>query len=263
MKSLVFLIGLVFLTNIFTSCKKDEKGGTPLSLPPQGSLVMDFKDFSQGGTDKSTNSEHDNKNWAVLNTSVWNFILASTLVIPVESFKEAFKHDPTEQPDGSWLWKYDITHSNNTYNAQLNGKLSGGNVKWEMRITKLGNYSEFLWFEGTSKADNTEGSWTLYKNPFDPVMFLDIVWHKTSESNADIKYTNVIPNDSANGSYIHYGITTNQPYNAYYDIYDIVNGNLLDINWNTITKEGRVKDSIYFGDSNFHYWNSDGNDSIQ
>ena len=53
------------------------------------------------------------------------------------------------------------------------------------------------------------------------------------------------------GDYIHYGITEDLVYDAFYDIYDNSADNLLKINYNTETREG----SIYYNDL-WHCWDN-------
>lgn len=50
-------------------------------------------------------------------------------------------------------------------------------------------------------------------------------------------------------------------FNRFYDIFNIENDNLLEINWNETDKNGRVKDPIKYGDDEWHCWDQDLQDS--
>ena len=132
-----------------------------------------------------------------------------------------------------------------------------------MYISKEGGYTDFLWFSGVSNLPLTEGTWTLNHDPNDPTPYIGVEWHRDlSVGTADIKYTNIVPGGSENGGYISYGITTETPYDAFYDIYNKGQDNHTDIEWNTTTLEGHVKDLRVFLDNDWHCWNSDLEDII-
>jgi len=103
----------------------------------------------------------------------------------------------------------------------------------------------------------TEGTWTVNRNPTQTNPFLRIDWHRNpSDSTGDLKYTNVIPSDAENGAYIFYGALATTGYDRFYHIYDIAQDNLAEIEWNYPDGNGRVKDQQYYGDSNWHCWNT-------
>ena len=55
------------------------------------------------------------------------------------------------------------------------------------------------------------------------------------------------------GSYISYGIVDNADYNAFYNVFGAEDQ--VTIEYNTETKEGRVKARGHFGDDDWHCWN--------
>ena len=86
--------------------------------------------------------------------------------------------------------------------------------------------------------------------------FLSIEWNRNVEQNtADIKYTNIMPGDAASGSYISYGKTNDDPYNRFYDIFGQQENRNINIEWNYENLFGRIKDSLHFGDPDWHCWN--------
>ena len=113
------------------------------------------------------------------------------------------------------------------------------------------------------KVNGTEGTWTLYRDtvtpyvPTNSIPYVGILWHRnTSDGTYDIKYTNIIPNGPENGGYITYGIINQTPYYAFYDIFNKGQVNLTEIKWNRTNKDGRVRDSLHFGDINWHCWDT-------
>ena len=103
---------------------------------------------------------------------------------------------------------------------------------WRMLLSKQGFYTDFEWFTGLSNLPATEGTWTLNQDPNNPNPFLLIEWNRNIQDNtADIDYTNIKPASAANGSYIHYGITNEVQYNAFYDIFSQSQNNHTDIEW--------------------------------
>jgi len=258
----VLPILLVFgVIGLIVSCE-DDKTTNPQdqapTIPPQSSMTINFDEFP----DTISSNDFDNQSvskrnwgWAAWNVAVWNSVLTLTLAVPVAAFNEALNHQPVEQPDGSWLWQYSVAVQEELITAKLYGKTVVEGVEWRMLLTKEGSYTDFEWFTGFSNLPATEGTWTLNKDPNLPSPFLFIEWHRnTEEGTADIKYTNIVPGVPENGSYIHYGKTNEVPHNRFYQIYGAEENRLIDIKWNYELYFGRVKDSIYFEDSNWHCW---------
>ena len=113
-------------------------------------------------------------------------------------------------------------------------------------------------YYGGSNLPATEGYWILKKNPSDPTDLLRIDWQRDlAEGTHDIKYTNIVPGGPENGGYIFHGVTTEEPYDLFCEIYNKGKDNHTYIKWSSITKEGQVKDGSHFGDSGWHCWDSE------
>jgi len=261
-----FFILVLFVSSIFFSCSDDEPNaptGQAPTIPPQTTFIMDFSDFPDTTSPAAfakllspDTLQRTNWGWAALNVGVWNIVLTITLVVPVAAFAEAFNHEPIQQPDESWLWTYDVTIGSIVHTAKLFGKSISDGVEWRMLLTKQGFYEDFEWYTGFSNLPLTEGTWTLNKDPNDPNPFLFIEWNRNPQQNtADIKYTNIVPGDPANGSYIYYGKTNGDPYNRFYDIFGQEENRAINIEWNYENLIGRVMDPLHFGDPDWHCWN--------
>ena len=264
-----FLSLLLVILTLTCSENSTEMEQVPLSLPPESTFLIDFSAFPERGgqplpkTGELFLQTHENWGWAATNVLVWNTILFVNLAIPVAAFQASFSQDPVQQPDGSWVWAYTFPVGPDTFSAELHGSLSGEGTHWDMYISKNDSYNHFLWYTGGADLAFTQGSWTIYKHPSEPVAYLGIEWHRSiSDSTADIKYTQLAVGDQPGGSYIHYGLTLDFPYNAYYDIFKQNVNNHVDIEWSRETKEGRVMDAQHFGDDVWHCWNENLDDIV-
>lgn len=256
MKKLLSLI-LIFIlaAGFFAGCKKDK--GDPPSLPPLGSMTIDFSNFmslKKSADIFSGQKGIENSNWEYAATvaGFWNIILTTTLAVPVAAFKLSIDQDPVYLDNRTWEWSYNVSAVGVTYKARLTGQIGASEVIWKMYVS--GSFAEFLWFEGTSKLDGTGGQWILYQSYEAQVALLQIDWTKTSSSIGTIKYT-YIKNDAYKNSYIEYGLTTGT-LDAYYKVqyYNGVKFSDVDIEWNTSTHNGRVKSPDYL-DGEWHSWN--------
>lgn len=265
-KIILSLSGMVFLIAMLltTGCNKKNDEPAP-NLPPQSSFLMDFSAFSN--PDDTLSASRDittfhNWGYSYANVVIWSTIIHVGLAVPVASFLESFNHEAVYHPDqNNWTWSYNVTVSLAVYEAELTGYLEADSVVWEMRITKGSEYSDFLWYYGKSAIDGTGGYWILQENPQNENPLLQIDWHHTSQDIADISYTNIRPGDGENGGYIFYGMT-NETLNRFYHIFNKGQDNLTEIEWSSVTHEGRVKDPIHFGDSDWHCWDTNLMDAV-
>lgn len=263
MKKVNILLCFVLLSTIviFDGCKKEkEKEPSAPEIPPSSTFFMDFETFPSTNRimQPDTHSTPDSSvvKHAIMNVAFWNFMVAITMYVPTLSFIEAFNHEGVHQDDGSWIWSYNFG-TNNIYTAALHAKLVSDSVNWEMYISRQNVYTDLLWYSGTSAFNGSGGYWILNKDENNPTPFIEIDWNRnTSDGTWDIKYTNIIPGDAGNGGYIYNGVTNSTTYDRFYDIYYIEKTNLIEIDWNSTTRVGQIKDSIKFGDTNWHCWNN-------
>jgi hypothetical protein len=263
---LKFFQSFFLIITLVIGCDKEtvtEPKEEPPTLPPIETFVMEYSDFQNSGSmTKSAQNQmilsKNNWGWSALNVAVWNTIITVGLAVPVAAYVNSFSDDtPERQEDGTWVWTKNYKILNVNYTAELQGKMDGDGVEWKMYISQENGSQEFLWFTGVSDHLAKEGSWVLYNNPNDPTFLLHIEWHRNyQEETADIKYINIVPDGPENGGYIYYSITKEAPYNAFYGIYNKGKNNHTNIEWSRTTKEGRVKDSLHFGDTDWHLWDS-------
>ncbi len=242
----------------------------PPSLPPLSSMMIDFSDFTLPGAslepgDPGLSTEelqsYGNWGWAVLNVAVWNTVIGVTLGVPVASFAEAFNYEPEEQPDGSWVWSYTFDVIQIRYMAELHGRLVREGFEWEMYISRKDGFDHFLWYSGLCDLFSEEGTWTFFKDPEEPVPFVEAEWHWDSNTDTgDLRFTNIEPGSPENGGYIAYEVNAPSvveiPYDAFYNIYNKGNENHTDIEWNQTSLEGHIRDPLHYQDNAWHCWDS-------
>jgi len=279
------LLILALLATFVTGCKgKEPETTTAPLIPPVYSFVIDFNDFTSeanasptsgsaasfvqqasfaSGSGNSYSSaqyaigSYQNWGFAAWNVGVWSAIIVVGLAVPVAAFVESFNHTPQQQTDYSWIWSYDVTVGGGVYTAELHGKFIDNGVRWEMYISKQGEYTDFLWYYGESNLPATEGFWILKNNPSDPTDLIRIDWERDlAEGTHEIKYTNIVPGGPENGGYILHGVRATGSYDRFFDLFNKGQDNYTYIEWNSTTKEGRVKDAKHFGDDEWHYWDS-------
>jgi hypothetical protein len=260
LKVYTYLIVVLVMLLSLSSCTKDEDTTEPKpapTIPPASTFAMDFNDFSNIDTTAyKSGLTYNNWGWAAWNTGVWNAILTITFAVPVASFYESFNHQGVWNPsEDKWIWSYNFMAGGVVHLAELKASLVIEGVKWEMYLSKTNSYNDFLWYHGISNLTNTEGEWHLNENPSSPGEIILIEWHRNSQgTEADIKYTNVKQGAPENGGYIFYGINISNPFDAFYNIYGASADNLLTIEWNRTTKNGRVMDEAHFGNTDWHCW---------
>lgn len=270
------LVAMVIVT--LNSCSNSDDVGTAPVLPPLSSMVINFNDFnnapSRSANEKST-TQSDINHWeyASVVVGIWNTALYTTVAIPVASFRTAFSHEAEYVGGTKWQWSYTVDGFTSQYTARLTGELAGSQVQWEMYITKSGidSFDEFLWFSGVSQTDGKSGYWLLNHSAAFPEDMLRIDWTVEGEEIGNIKYTyvrelnNERNTDQFKDSYIIYGLQDAE-LDAFYDVhaYDFINKAFVDTNieWNRTNYNGRVMSLNYFQDSEWHCWDTVGDNII-
>ena len=267
---------IVLAVALISACNEQEEDQTGdasgFVLPPAASMTMEFEAMpkSQNGlsaeiaTDSSELLKSSSYfNFAAFQVGGWSTLLRIHMTIPVAAFVESFRHRPVRQPDGSWVWSYSLTIGGLLHTAQLYGRIEDEQVFWDMYISKEGEYTRFNWFSGVSEIGAGSGYWVMNKNPQEPVALLRIDWNWHRASNTgDVLYTNIEPGGAENGGYIHYGNNQPEPYQAFFDVYNRGQDNLIEVELNTHTHEGRVRNLQHFGNEDWHYWDSNLQDTV-
>jgi len=264
MKKMLISLLIAGLLTSLSACKENQPGESAPAIPDLKTLQMDFDQFPADNTANTLNAQavtaqptYQNFIQATAQVTVWSTLLKIGLAIPVAAFKESFRHPADLRSDNVWVWSYAVTVDSVIHTVELQASVSDDVIDWEMYVTKPGSYLDFNWISGVSKRDGSGGNWLIRENPQSQQPLLDIQWSRDSHKRiAQVTYTNVRPGDADNGAYISYGINDATDYNAYFDIYQKAAGNLIEIEWHRLLHNGRIKNPAYYGDIDWHYWNS-------
>ena len=270
MKKLSFLILLALGITFMQSCQKDDINGNDQEapkIPSQETFIMPFDGFDEEidtlmGSNTNPNSRSATfKNWFFAGTNVfaWNTAVVLTTAIPVASFAEAFNHDPVHIGSGVYAWSYDFPVAGVKHTAKLTGEIinSGADVQWIMTISKSGGFNDIVFYTGVVAIDQSKATWTLNHQPNNLEPFLNIEYNGDASTGvASLRYTNIIPGSPDNGNYIEYRVTPGSDFNRAYDIYKGSANEFIEIQWDAPSIEGRVKNPEFFGDSEWHCWDT-------
>jgi hypothetical protein len=269
MKSYLKKIGIYALLFAFTgliliSGCKPKNDYTKPTIPPESAFAIDFSAMDSNQVKSMAEKEGaGNFLHAGVQVWIWSFLINATLAIPVAAYKVAISQVPENIDDDVWLWSFTVGVENNQYTAELTGKSvdEGANVEWNMDLSydaPLIGFENFAWYTGTMNAEITEGQWILHEGPFKDWKFIQIDWTRSLTADVwDIKYTNIKDGDGGIGDYINHGFTADTDFNAFFNIYDKSEDNLVQIQWNRTYNNGRVKNPKYFGNEEWHCWGQD------
>ena len=261
----IFAVLSLFILLAVTACKDDStssKDDPPAIPPSSASMVIDFSDFTQSSSLAKSSLVLSKQHWgrAAAIVFFWKLILDGAMAVPVAAFITAISQEPEKLDTGSWRWSYGFNKIGRAFSASLYGEINGDEIDWDMYISAQGIFTDFNWFSGTSLLDGSGGMWTFSFDPDSNNTFLQIDWQYNADADTgSIRYTDISGGDG-DGSFIEYGRTTNAVYNAYYILNNQPENEQIDIEWNTVTKAGRIKDPAYYGNDDWHYWNENRDD---
>ena len=176
--------------------------------------------------------------------------------MPVASFVESFKHSPTQQADMSWVWNYSVTCREESTPQELHGKYVDSGVRWEMHVSKQGEYSGFVWYYGESNLPATRGFWMMKDKPSDPKDLLRIDWRRTPHR-TPAKSSTLTSFQEVRTTWDTSRIRLlSKSYDRSYTIYNKGKNQTTYVEWSDETKEGGVKDATHFRDEGWRYWDS-------
>ncbi len=248
----VILIVVIFIGATFslTSCKKKV---APV-LPPQGTFVLE--EMSDNSKTMETDLVNSNAPHAFFNVAVWTTITSVAMLVPVTAYKHALKQEPTHVSGDKWVWEYQIDVGFKKYTVQLYGETKNDVVEWELHTSLSGEFEDFVWFTGTQNVEGSAGQWIVNKSHIHNTPFIQIDWtYDNVKERGTLKYTNIEEGYENKGAYIYYGNNQNGAYDAFYDIFDKKDNNLIEIDYNTVSHIGRVKNFDFYEDDLWHCWN--------
>lgn len=258
MKKLIVIALSVFV--LFFSCESDNESEPTVdipTIPAESTFLMDFSITEANSGGRTQTKGYWGRSAVIV--GVWSLLATAYTAVPVASFGEAFNHDPTfDSSIPGWVWEYSVPVGNLNYQARLESEVTSAGVEWNMFISLDGSFQNFNWYSGTSSISGTNGKWTLNAQPLDPIPALEIDWNRNDDGTTkNIKYTSIAPNDENNGGYIYFEIKDDTNYNRLYELYQKVEDNTISIEWNKENKNGRVKNPLFYSETEYRCWGED------
>ena len=260
-----FAVYFLAFSMMISSCSEDDGVGAPPgpapAVPPATTFELDLSQLPTEDGGRPAGRGETGTHWgqSVLGIGIWNIIIGAATVIPVTAFKASISQTPEFIGNATWQWTFDFNAAGIDHSAKLQGTLESDGVDWKMLLTKDGEFTDYEWYTGHSNLEGTDGDWTLNFGPDQSKPFMQIDWTKNADNSiADIRYTSIDPDFPGQNGYIEFGVNEEDPsYDAYYNLFDSQDSNLIEIQWNRDTKEGRLKNPKFFGDGDFRCWDSD------
>lgn len=271
MRTKYCLIALALLAIFFQSCdfegirnEAEELAAPTVPSKEMFAMPMESLEGTESDTTMAQASGVSFKNWAHsgLNILFWNTAVVLHSAIPFTAFGLAVNEKPVYLGNAIWEWSYTYVDkpltAREVYDVVLTAEYINSNeeVNWVMKVSKRGEFEDFVWYSGVSRTDFSAATFVLNHQPESPEQYLQIEFERNS-SNDDvrIRYTNV-SSDANQGGYIEYREESNNPYNRSYDVLVGPNDptNFLEIQWIEPTRVGRVKHPSHFGDQDWHCW---------
>lgn len=249
----VLMTAILILSMI--SCDKEPVDQEP-QLPPVESMMMDFSDFDEvPAASKGSASTYQNFTKAYFTVGFWNLSVGLVSAIPVAAYAHALQQGADYMGDNTWEWSYDFTLNSVSYAAILTARRISNEeftVDMSIALSALPDQS-VKWFEGVVRYDHTQADWTFYKDGSTTV--LEIAWNKDFETEAaDLTYTYTEPDQNETGSYVMWEYIPGADLDAAYTV--SMSAGMTNIQWNTVSISGRIKEPASFGDDAWHCWDS-------
>lgn len=217
--------------------------------PPAASLNFDFSFFDRnGGTalaalPAGAEGTQLKSNWinAVTRVVFLNLTVADLFSTPVYALNAALSQTPVLGDDGWFTWTYTVTEQGRTITLRLRGRVDGAIVTWRMYADDSAAtpaMSNFLWFTGESRLDNTTGHWIFNdRREAKAVAVARIDWNAASATKRSLAFSNVETGSADMGDRLEYRVDGAIVSVTYHDQSENKDA---DIRWNETTGTGSL-----------------------
>jgi len=268
MKGLIKLFIVLGIFFTFQSCTQESNDDNPDNLaapiiPSESLFTIPTQSFGVVGDKESSSSRNSKSNWAHagLNVLLWNSVVFVNTSVPIAAFRRAFDFKAEYIGNMTWEWNYHYqappANGSKKYDVSLTGKLINNKeeVAWTMTVTEEVSGNSFIWYEGVISRDHSSGNFTINKDPQDPKPYMNLSFVKNLDTDdISIKFTNVSTADPGLGDYIEWSTDKDNEYDRAYDVF--TKDDLLEIQSNSILKNGKVKHPSHFNDDEWHCWDT-------
>lgn len=271
MKNFLLLLSLIAALVFLQSCEEEPQEEDIQQLvapqiPPAEMFAMPISEVRETDTDTTAHTggiTYWNWTHAALSLVGWNTVVYLNMAIPTAAFAHAFNAEPAYIGNLTFQWVYQYEAppglGGHSYDVALTGQYINNTeeVQWTMTVSQVGGFSDFIWYTGTTAADNSEGYFVLNRNPANPEPYLRMDYQEgLLPEDGTLRFTIVIPADPANGHYLEYRADSLAEFNRAFDVQGAPN-NFQEIRWNEPAGNGQVRDPERFNDNEWHCWDTE------
>lgn len=237
-------IGVFILLTAFvvTSCSDDPaslSSDEPPQLPPAESMEMDFSTFeSNQKVQGEAALAGENFTQAVVRAIVMKAVVDLNLAIPRALLTAASESEAEFNEEGEWVWSYTRNTGQETYEVRLVASQGGSNeVNWQFYVTNSElSIDNRLFFDGTTNADGTQGTWTYYSLLDETNEAVsEIQWEVAEDENVSLRLDVTSDRFDNEGDYIEYNFDGTVKSAVYYNAGE---DQTTELQWNIETRAG-------------------------
>lgn len=255
-----FLAILYILTIFFIiGCSFFKKNPTNApSLPDKSTFTLNIKAIDSTVVPKTEDTNYRNWYIAFLNYKQWKNFITTNLYLPLYAINSCYNVVPTFFADKIWVRQVDFADSTNTYAFSLFSTYNvNSSVNLEMQM-KINNSSvPITIISGYEDYDSESGYWIFNKYISNSLPYLRIDWNYAYSFNSLI-FTNLSSNSDFMSSKLtvkSYSSSINDYlYNLSLDFYNSKTMYTTNVQLDTLSYSGRIRDSLVYGDTLWHYW---------
>ncbi len=246
---------LILLSIIYSSCSKKNKGNRP-DLPQADEFEINFDNFQSPPSTNDNN--YSNYLHAYQTVQPWIEARKNELRLPLAILYASGQAKAGYRGDNKgWLFKYEYEENGRTYKVKLYAEYqnSFSQISWKMYVTQKEGFKDFLWMEGTTHADRSQGVWTVYYSHDNHRPLMQISQHYNfSTKKRKITYRFLSDLKMKADSYLEWGYEYSPPYDFFYNIFDNAKNNHISIQWSSLDGSGNILDPLYFMNNNRQCW---------
>jgi hypothetical protein len=130
--------------------------------------------------------------------------------LPTAAFLGALAQEPVWVFPTTWIWSYTVPWVQSTATIELQATLTDpSHIDWAMLVSGTAqDLNRFGWVTGHSRADGTQGDWTLYdyRFPTQHIQALGIDYARLTDSDRRLSYHNLLTGSQTFGDSLGYSI---------------------------------------------------------
>jgi hypothetical protein len=260
-KHIAFIM-LIILTVILHSCRPKEKIAP--DFPPVESLSVDLSFFENPSVENST------FDYAKSLVIEWANIVNDSIEFYTNIYDIIIENQLEFQTEDTWLYAFDEDFGTDTnYHVKYFEIIDADTVLTKMFISAYSDrdsiyFTEILGMDGTM-ISNQSGEWKI--NTVDTTVlktqeYLEIIWRFIDDkSDFKTKIVYKFPGEKTNNS-IFRKDSVDASYSSYIELEFPAESRTAIIQWDPVSKVGRLKDYNFKNDDNWYCWDESLSDII-